>query len=547
MGAPWRTAAVVAAVAASLAGGSSASAYEFELRARTIGQIASLLGVRFTTGDLALGRRRFTQTLALDVWDLGRGRRPFGRWSPDLRTGPRLSFTTYLRLDHDFGEYTSGVVRLPTRDLDAVDQVPELEQGALQLDVLYAYFAAEDLAGGALDVYAGRQLIVEPLELLAFDGVRARGDLGRLPIELTGFAGLRVREASPLGGAWVEPDGTSGGECQEYVEGVTPGSGAWRPIDLRLTRNTPFRSDLDRCPQREQWMPVYGVALASAGGPLHLRIAYRRALSPTPYLIGPVDRFDVPDRGYYPDEVGQAPAWGTNEEVVTASARAAFELGPLAVAPHGAARYSLLHGLLDEVHAGVRLVAGRHAIEPEVYYVVPTFDGDSIFNVFSSQPYVDGRVTYSVRPADRRSAYLRGWLRRFASEDAGEATPVARAARHAGGAQLGGSWRAGRATRARAELFVDGGYGGRRRGGHASGELALRADLSLSARASLIHYDEDSRPDLRATSVGLAAGATYRVDRGIAVSLLCDELISRRDGSRFSALAVLDLAFQPEL
>src|SRR5690606_41081612 len=50
----------------------AASAYEFELRARTIGQASDLLGVRFSTADLVLARRRFTQTVALDVWDLGR-------------------------------------------------------------------------------------------------------------------------------------------------------------------------------------------------------------------------------------------------------------------------------------------------------------------------------------------------------------------------------------------------------------------------------------------------------------------------------------------
>src|SRR5690242_7667409 len=98
-----------------------ARAYEFEMRARSIGQASDLLGVRFTTTDLTLSRRRFTQTLALDIWDLGRARR-FGMLAePPPRTGPRYSFRSYLRLDHDFGDFTSGELRPPGRTIDAID------------------------------------------------------------------------------------------------------------------------------------------------------------------------------------------------------------------------------------------------------------------------------------------------------------------------------------------------------------------------------------------------------------------------------------------
>src|SRR5690606_26934072 len=126
--------------------------------------------------------------------------------------GPRYTFSSHLRIEHDFGAFTSGRVALPGRSHDALDLVPELETTSLQLDVLYAYASAEGLVGGRLDLQLGRQLVFDSLDVLAFDGARAVVR-GRAPVEVEAFAGLRLREASPLGGPWFEPDGTSGGEC----------------------------------------------------------------------------------------------------------------------------------------------------------------------------------------------------------------------------------------------------------------------------------------------------------------------------------------------
>jgi hypothetical protein len=547
---PGRTRQGILAALASLATLAShpggASAYEFEIRARSIGQVSDLLGVRFATADLVLSRRRFTQTLALDIWDLGRRRRFGSLAAPPPRRGPRYSFGSYLRLDHDFGDFTSGDVRLPSRTVSAIDLTPELEDGALQLDVLYAYAAAEDLAGGALDLYAGRQLTFDALDFVAFDGVRGRLE-GRLPLAVEALAGVRVREASPFGGPWTELDGSAGGECQEYVEGAAPGSGAWRPIDRRPGDDDPFRSDLDRCPQREAWMPLVGASLATARLPVEASLSYRRAMSRTPGLIGPVDRFVEPDRGLYPDELGQAPAWGVNEEHVTASARVARALGPVAIAPHAALRYSLLHGVVEQAHAGVPVRLGRHTLEPEVYREFPTFDGDSIFNVFSTEPYVDLRATWSWSPRGPLATYARGWGRRFRVAGAGQATPAAERVSWAGGGQGGLRWIVARRARARLDVFHEDGHGGRRTGGFVGGDLAVRRDLSLAARATVIGYREDLRPELRATSAGLTAGGTWRINRGVAFTLALDETTSRLDRNRFSAVALLDLAFRPEL
>jgi hypothetical protein len=48
----------------------TAGAYEFEVRAKTVGQGNSLRSLRFLGPDQILARRRFSQTLQLHIWDL---------------------------------------------------------------------------------------------------------------------------------------------------------------------------------------------------------------------------------------------------------------------------------------------------------------------------------------------------------------------------------------------------------------------------------------------------------------------------------------------
>ncbi len=546
----WLAALAIAAAAGSAP--APAGAYEFELIARTIGQAEQLRSLRFSRGDLSLARRRFTQTLALHVWDIGSPHRDWWRlYEPEPERGPRFSFQTYLRVDHDFGDYTSGELFLDTRSIDAIDLVPELEAGSLQLDVLYATFAAEDLAGGAVDLYAGRQLGLEALDWYAYDGASVQIET-RWHLAVEVFGGLLVRDWSPVGVANTEPDGTSSGECQEYVEGATPGSGSWRPIDRgRPDDGSPFRNDFDFCPQREQLMPTFGGAVELAGVPrVTARLSYRRSMSRSPGRIGTESGQAVPDTGYYPDELGQAPDWGTNQEHVSLEARAPIDAGPLQITPFAAARYSLLHALVDEASAGTRVRMGAHSVQPEAYYSFPTFDGDSIFNVFSIQPYVNARLTYELAPRGAPwSAYARGWLRRFRVEDAGRAAPDADVdtGALAGGGQVGASWRGARDRLARLDLFHEAGYGGRRTGGFALVSWRALDPLVLSTRLSAIDFDEDVSARLDAISLGVQAGATYRINDGIAASVVAEETSSAIDRHQLALFLLLDLAFRPEL
>ena len=547
-----RAAIAIAIVVAIGAGESRARAYDFEIRARTIGQGYELRSLRLLGSDVLLDRRRYTQTLTLNIWDLNGRLTDRKLYETSLVGGPRLYITTYMRVDHDFGSWTTGDLIMGNQVIDALDLTPELESSSLSLDVLYGYFAAEDLLGGVLDVHLGRQLSVDTLDWWSMDGVTVNVDTP-LHVAIEAFGGLRVRDESPFGSDVQELDGTGSSECAEYVEGGLPGTGAWRPIDRVVPgSDNPFSSDFDVCPQREQLVPTFGGAIETIDlGAVWARVAYRKSVSKTPGVIGLVDRFEFDDVGLYPNEIGQAPDWGVNEERLSATVRANiwFAKGKGRVTPYAAARYSALHGLIDEGHAGARFRYGAHSVEPEVFYSFPTFDGDSIFNVFSTQPYTDVRATYDLHRDDSPvRAYLRGWWRSYGVEDADLEQPLGDVdvSTTAAGVQIGASYVQRRDLLARIDLFHDDGYGGRRTGGYGSLRWQASEQTGLSSRVSVIDFDDGVIRDLDGTTLGVQLGATYVVNEGVTLHVLAEENTNRFYTSQFRLIGVMDLAFRPE-
>jgi hypothetical protein len=536
-----------------------AAAYEFEVRARTIGQGYSLRSFRLLGPSLVLSRRRFTQVLSLDIFDIGELRGPrLGRAlydRPYPPKGPHVYFSSYVRIDHDFGDWGEGRLVVDNRVFDAVDLIPELEDELLDIELLYAFMAAEGLAGGWLDLQIGRQLSTGVLDWWGMDGLTARVHAPH-DIDIEIFGGVRVRDASALGSATTELDGTGSGECAEYVEGAVPGSGAWRPIDIESPiSNRGFDNDYDLCPQREQVMPTFGGAIEGGyeqAGRISVwgRAEYRRSMSPEPALLGTPDRLDYEDTGLYPDELGQTPGWGTNEERMGASVRAALGFAGQRgqVVPHAAASYDLLTGSMDEAHAGVRLRYGMHAVEPEVYYSASRFDGDSIFNVFAIDPYTDLRLTYDVRPAARPvSGYARTWTRRYRPIDGEDGS-------FASGVQVGAGYRRGRAVDARLDLFHEDGYGGRRTGGYGAAGWQITPGTGVRGRVGVVDRAEDGAGvrnreifTVRDTVMALQAGASYRINAGVMLHFMAEHDVSRHDRDETRLVGLLDLAFLPEV
>jgi len=537
-----RRAAVLACALVASAAPATVHAYSYELSARTIGQLYQLPTMRLLGGDLWLSRRRFTQTLNLSIWDVGdlaatRARRRPGA----VDDGPTIWFTGYLRLDHDFGAWTMGTVDVDGQTLDAIDEIPELAGQSLGFAIPYGYLAVDGL-GGRVDLRFGRQLRMDELESGAVDGLTARLHTGT-PVLVEVQGGLRVRDTSPLALAGSDLDGAAGADCREYVEAATAGAGTWQLIDRsRAGAGSRYGSDLADCPQREALMPTASVALETDGlRHLDARVSYRRSQSRTVGVIDGVDRLDHPDTGLYPNERGQAPSWGVNEETLAASARGAVAIGRTRLAPWAHARYSLVHGVVDEAGAGLRVERGAHILEPEVARARPVFDADSIWSVFAVGASADARLSYRYAPKHRSyRGHAASWLRRYDADDV-------TLAQYAGGGTVAAEVDLAARWRGQGELFVDDGYGGRRLGGLAMARWQRTRDLVFTGRAGLITVDADFATRVTGTSASLAVATQWQVDDGIALHASGELTDSPLAGLAFRTLFVVDLAFEPEI
>jgi hypothetical protein len=535
----FRAALTLAAIAAAA---TPASAYEFWLRAQTIGQAYQLRDYRLVGPDLFLGRRRITQTLALRIFDVGdlSAARRLAR-VPDR--GLRISWQSYLRIDHDFGDFTSSRITLagPIRR-DAIDVIPELADSVAGFDLLYGYLQLDGLADDKLSVQLGRVLADDGWGTTGIDGGSARYELPA-PLAVSASAGLRVRASSPLGVTSYELDGTSGAGCREYVEGPTPGTGSWQLIDRnRAIVNSKLASDYEYCPQRDVRQPTVGFSIAtSKTRGFGAELGYRRTWSETVGLIGPVDRLNYPDLGLYPNDYGQAPSSGVDEERMYARVHGEVHEGALAIEPYADARYSLLHAAIDRADAGVRLRRGDHVLEPSVEYFFPTFDGDSIFNAFSIEPTTDVRLGYRYGLTGTWRATADAWLRRYAHID--DTTSFA------GGGDAGVERALGGAWRGRVDGLWDDGWGGRRVGGSADAAWRYEQWLWVRGRVIVLAVDPDATAALGAPSYvtsSAVASTTWRVADTVALHAIAEVDNDAVHNLQTRAIAVLDLAFAPE-
>ena len=534
-----------------------ARAYDFSVETRIIAQAYDLRSIRLYGPDVWLGRRRYTQTLALDLTDIG----DFAahRRRTHRHFGPTIGFTSYLRVDHDFGDWTQGQIMSGARFLDATDAVPELRATDLDLDLLYAYVDVKGLADGAIDVKIGRQLKVDALDWFAMDGVTARVETP-LHVAIEAFGGLRVRDSSPLGSYQVELDGTTGADCREYVEGyygMGIGHGSWQIIDrTQPLIDQPRFDDTGYCPQRDALMPTYGAALETTGFRwLYARVTYRRSESETADgLYGPCPAGDLRclnNVGLYPNEWGQMPAWGVNEERVAGTVRANLDWdgGRAQASPYLSIRYNLLVALIDQADLGVRLRWHDWSVEPQATYYVPTFDGDSIWNVFGMLPSTEARLAAGWTPRSGRwRATASVWLRAFQHDDEGRTiAPGPSTSDDAFGVTALAQARIDEAWTAQVDAYSDNGYGGLRSGGDAAVRWH-RGRVTATGRGMLMYVATDSTsPNLKALTSALQLGGGWQLADGVAVHGVLESAYDAYMRGDLRALAVLDLAFAPQM
>ncbi len=319
-------------------------------------------------GEPLIRRRRYTETLALHVYDLqGEG----------IPGKPRLSLKTRMRLDADFGQEARE--RNPASEY----YVPGLEQAPL--DLMYAYVEGRDYASGYLGFRVGRQYVTDVLGFWSFDG----GLLSLTTpayLEFQAYGGFEQRSGLPLLGTnRYEADGVARGDRD----------------DLEDNQHTAFLEE-------SKLAPAYGVAVESVGLHfLHGRLSYRKVINRDTVVISPF----VQDAGG-----GLLFVSGDRVSSERAGGSLRVDLGRLA-SVNGNAVYDLYNQLVSEYALGLDVYAhSRVTVGADWEYYLPTFDGDSIFNWFAHRGMTTLRARASVAFSRRLDASISGGVRRFTTE-----------------------------------------------------------------------------------------------------------------------------------
>jgi hypothetical protein len=478
-------------------------AYESEVFATVDAQFYAL---ESPSGEPLISRRRYTDTLGLSLYDLY-GERRYG--------APTLTFRSRLRLDADFG------IEPAERDPSSLRYVPGLEQAPL--DLMYAYLEGERHLGGVLGFRLGRQHAVDVLGFWSFDGALLSFTTPAY-LRLEAYGGIEQRAGLPL---LTTP--------RYQADGVSRGS-------RESLRDDQWTSYLHQA----RVAPAFGVALETSDlGFLHARASYRRVQNRDTVVVSP-----------FADDISELRTY-SEDRVSTEKVGASLRLDEPGL---GAASGSLVRDLYAGVtsdaafsldwYAHTRLTVGA-----DYERVVPTFDGDSIFNWFSHSPTTSALGRAELRISRRLQSTLAAGVRWFETEgspaeyedlgpqetpdrthtarlfdvsaDAGVRYDLGRGSV----ALRGGGERGERGHRLGADLT------GRRRFG--AGRYDALCVLSLWDWSDALRKDRDATSFGYVLGAGLTPGANFFARSRLGVEF--EHHMNRLVGQRFRALLTLDM------
>jgi hypothetical protein len=483
-----------------------AGAYEAEVEATTAAQYYTLAS---PYGEPVVRRRRYTQTLALGVYDIqGERERPLD---------PSLSFKARLRLDADLG------VERPEYSPHRRDRfVPGLQEAPV--DLMYAYLDGRGYFDGLLGFRIGRQYVTDVLGWWSFDGALVRMTTPAF-FDVEAYAGFEQRGGLPmLASSRFEADGVWRGDRGE----------------LEVEQFPSFLSE-------EALAPAYAFAFSSTGlSWLDTRLTYRKVVNRDTVYISP---FASLDGGY--DVVG-------GDRVSTEKAGYALNLSePSLGAVGGDVVYDLYNQVVSEYAASLDwYMTDQITLGADYEYFLPTFDGDSIFNWFAHEGMTTavGRARWVL--SRRFDAGVSSGVKIFQTqgdpESYGEGRtfdgpPPSREQRllldHVGDAAMRYRWPSGSV---RVHGLVESGQRGHRVGGDTTLVQRLGGGFyDTLAVLSLYDWEDSLRPTRDATSFTYVLGGGINPFERTRLGLEWEHSMNRLVGQRYRALATLELSVFP--
>jgi hypothetical protein len=486
------TRAVSPAVLASVLASAPAWGMDTEVTTDTTAQFYE---VRSPSGQTILARRRLTTTLGAAAYDILPRPKEAGQ-----ELLPDLSVRIRLRYDADYGAAAEEAD--PT---SPARWVPGFQRGPV--DLMYGYVEGRRFLKGTLGFKLGRQYIADSLGWWSFDGGLVRVTTP-VWVVVEGYGGFEVRGGMPLspsadrwsrGGVWR-------GDRSKVDPALWP---SFQPVDLA---------------------PAFGVGVETQGVHwVHGRLSYRRV-----YNTGPSNTSQFASATSAP--VGYDGMRVSQERLGYSLMASHPNVGAL----QGGLQYDFYANRFTNLYAGAEVYTGKHlTLGADYDYWRPSFDADSIFNFFGTEP----THTLAARAdVDLGKLQLAGssLLRAYHTE-ANPAYGSTAVGTYAGGFTLSGRYRTG-AMSIGARSDVQAGDGGRRGGADLFGERTFGDHYVVSGRVGGWEWKDTLRPERSAFNFGYVLGLGYKFFRNSQAMVEWQHDANRFAGQRFRVMFWLALA-----
>jgi hypothetical protein len=472
---------------------------------------AQFYDMRSPTGEAIIARRRFVTTLGVSAYDiLDRPQIPGGGADPHA---PELLFRARLRYDADYG---ASAGEADTTSFGRL--VPGFARGPI--DLMYGYVEGRRFLRGWLGFKLGRQYVTDALGWYAFDGGLVRVTTP-FYLAIEGYGGLEVRGGMPLSTPRFERDGVWRGDRGGYDPSLYP---SFQPSDVA---------------------PAFGASIESTGVTwLHGRLTYRRVQNTGASNVSEFASGLATPVAYTGSRISQ-------EKLGYSIDATLAELG----GARAGISYDLYLAKVGSMYATVDAFLGKRlTLSLDYDYFQPTFDGDSIWNFFMSEPMNDLGLRGTFLATDKLSlsagAHTRIYTLQTQEEYANASinqqpsnpsyfpsSPVA----FDGGGNLAAryKWNEGwLGARANGNF----GEGGDRVGGDVYAERLLETRYIVQGRASLWQWNDKLRAGRDATSLGYVAGVGYKLAPRAQTLFEFEHTMNRLVGQRFRAMLWLSVA-----
>lgn len=359
------------------------------------------------------------------------------------------------------------------------EQIDKLRD--LQLSVQVAYLRGRDLAGGLIDFDAGRFLHSDAIDFLLLDGAR-------VTVKTPWYFGVEL-----IGGLETKNDQAAINSTQLELDGV-------RFIEGQV--------------ENEETTVAVGAALVTTDlWNTRARFGYRRLFSD-----GEVDQ----------EKIGLS----------------FYQRIAKVVHLDLSGSYDFYNGYVDRAQAGVRAHLGdAFEVYGQFVRLLPSFDADSIFNIFTSEPLNDANLKFTWHLSQTQRMYVGGNLRFFGNEqgaDEGDAT-VDTSVKAVGG-RIGWAERFGEEGRLSTDVSIETGYGGMRALLDVWGTWGIvPGRWELDARLTGVIFDNDLQPNLESAGGGYSLGGRYILDRKFAASLVAEHNFNKLYTSQFRMMVLVDV------